>query len=200
MVAFADVESVPTDVKPVTPRVPWTVRLPVAVAPTVVRFVVETFPNDPVPEQLIVGAATVPNDPVPEQLTTEAETVANDPVPEAPICVVAMPLLKVPVPSNVADPEQYKLVKLPVPPVRLVPLKVPVGPVGPVLAEPFCPVGPVWPVGPGAVLAEPSRPVGPVWPLAAAAAAAEAAAAAAAATATATAADWSGGVIPSVPF
>ena len=104
---------------------------------------------------------------------------------------VEMPFEKVPVPSNVDRPEQYKSVKLPVPPVKLVPSKVPVGPVGPgtELVNPSRPVGPVWPVGPATVLADPSRPVGPVWPLVAAAAAAEAAAAAAAATATATAAD-----------
>ena len=93
MVAFADVENVPTDVKPVTPRVPPTVRLPVSVSPAVVRFVVETELNDPVPVQLMMGAATVPNDPVPEHLTVVADTVGNDPVPlHVRLCRLVVPL------------------------------------------------------------------------------------------------------------
>ena len=92
MVAFPDVESAPTDVKPVTPRVPPTVRWPVSVSPAVVTFVVETELNDPVPEQLIVGAETVPNDPVPEHLTVEADTVGNDPVPlHVRLCRLVVP-------------------------------------------------------------------------------------------------------------
>ena len=92
MVAFPDVETAPKDVKPVTPRVPPTVRLPVSVSPAVVRFVVETELNDPVPEQLILVAATVPNDPVPEHLTIEADTVGNDPVPlHVRLCRLVVP-------------------------------------------------------------------------------------------------------------
>ena len=131
-------------------------------------------------------APTGPKLPVPVD-----DILAQVTAPLAEIADVEMPFKKVPVPSTVDRPEQYNSVKLPVPPVKLVPLKVPVGPVGPgtELVNPSRPVGPVWPVGPATVLAEPSRPVGPVWPLVAAAAAAEAAAATAAATATATAAD-----------
>ena len=154
-------------------------------------------PNDPVPVQAMDAAEMAPLTAICEAPTGPKLPVPVDDIlaqvtaPLAEIADVEMPFKKVPVPSNVAGPEQYKLVKLPVPPVKLVPLKVAVGPVGPgtELANPSRPVGPVWPVGPATVLADPSRPVGPVWPLVAAAAAAEAAAATAAATATATAAD-----------
>ena len=44
-------------------------------------------PNVPVPEQLMMGAATVPNDPVPVHLT-----VGNDPVPEhVRLCRLVVP-------------------------------------------------------------------------------------------------------------
>ena len=66
---------------PPTARVPPTVRFPVSTSPAVVRLVVVMELNDPVPEQLMMGAETVPNDPVPVQLTKGAETVPNDPVP-----------------------------------------------------------------------------------------------------------------------
>ena len=72
---------------PPTARVPPTVRFPVSVSPAVVRLVVVMELNEPVPVQLMMGAATVPNVPVPVHLT-----VGNDPVPvHVRLCRLVVP-------------------------------------------------------------------------------------------------------------